>query len=304
MNTRWKFAAVWLLVSVGAEATPTETGPVDLEFGASAAYRYDSNVNVADIDANTGEGDTALVMDVGIGGSLRPGQRLSLDFGYAYSGTRYQQFREFDVAIHELHGAVGYRIAGFDAGVSVDRFATRLDNESFLDITRVSPSLSRLFGERLYLRVAYAQAEKSYQALAERDAVTRSYRADAYVLLDGMKRYFAMALERDSDDALTDTLDYDGRAMRLSYGHRLEAGSVTVDVKAHARFDVRDYKSSPGDDESPRQDVRRRAGLRVGLPLGEHFEIAGQAEYSDNASTLETASYDEMVYTLTIGAGF
>lgn len=304
MDTRWKSAALWMLAAGATQASPAEAGPPDLGFNASAGYQYDSNVNVAEIDANTGEGDTALLMDLGIDGSLRPGKRFSLDFGYAYSGTRYRQFPEFDLAIHHLRGAVGYRIAGFDAGLSVDRFATRLDGDAFLDITRVSPSLSRLFGDRLYLRGAFARAEKSYQEHEERDAVNEAYRADAYLLLDGMQRYFAVALERNSEDALSDTLDYDGIATKLTYGHRLEAGPVGVDVEAHFRFENRDYMALPDADVRPRRDHRRRVGLGIGLPLKEHFEIAGQAEYADNASTMDAAAYDEMVYTLSVGAEF
>ena len=301
MDTRWNIAALSVLA---AQASLADVRQADIDFNASAGYQYDSNVNVAEIDANTGEGDTALVMDLGVDGSLRPSERLALNFGYAYSGSRHRQFSEFDLAIHRLRGAVSYRIAGFDAGLSLDQFATRLDGDAFLEVTRMSPSLSRMFGDRLYLRGAFALAEKSYQEREERNAVNEAYRADAYFLLDGMQRYFAVALERASEDALNDTLDYHAVGTKLTYGHRLAAGSLPLDVKAHVRFENRDYKSLPDTAERPRQDDRRRVGLGVGLPLGEYFEVAGQAEYADNASTLGAAVYDEIVYTLSIGAEF
>ena len=304
METGWKFAALSLLAGIAPQASLAEAGQTDFVFSARAGYEYDSNVNVAEIDANTGEGDTALVMDIGVDGTLRPSGKLSLDFGYAYSGSRHRQFSHFDLAIHHLRGAVSYRIAGVDAGLSVDRFATRLDGDSFLDITRVSPSLSRMFGDRLYLRGAYVRAEKSYRERGERDAVDEGFRADAYFLLDGMQRYVAVALERASEDASSDTLDYHRLGTKLTYGHRLDAGSLPVDVKAHVRVESRDYRSLPDSAERPRQDDRRRVGLEIGLPLGDYFEVSGQADYADNASTLESAAYDEIVYTLTIGAEF
>lgn len=304
MDNRLKIAALSVLAAVASQPSLAEPGQADFGFSASAGYQYDSNVNVAELDTNTGEGDTALVMDVGVDGSLRPSNRLSLDFGYAYSGSRYRQFSQFDLAIHHLRGALSYRIASFDAGLSVDRFATRLDDDAFLDITRVSPSLSRMFGDRLYLRGAFARAEKSYAERGERDAVNEAFRADAYFLLDGMQRYFAVALERTAEDAFSDMLDYDGIGTKLTYGHRLDAGSLPVDVKAHVRFENRDYKALPQAGESPRRDDRRRVGLGVRAPFGEHLEIAGQAEYADNASTLEAAAFDEMVYTLSFGAEF
>lgn len=260
MDMQWKIAALSLLVSIAPRAF-AEAGPTEFGFSASAGYQHDSNVNVAEIDANTGEGDTALVMDLGVDGSLRPSEKLSLDFGYAYSDSRYRQFSQFDLAIHHLRGALGYRIASFDAGLSIDRFGTRLNDDAFLDVTRVSPSLSRLFGDRLYLRGAFARAEKSYAEREKRDAVNEAFRADAYFLLDGMQRYFAVALERASEDTLSETLDYDGIGTKLTYGHRLDAGSLPVDVKAYVRFEKRDYKALPHADGSPRRDDRRRVGM-------------------------------------------
>lgn len=304
MDARWKIAALSVLAALAPRASLAGDGQADLGFSASAGYQYDSNANAAEIDANTGEGDTALVVDVGVDGSLRPGKRLSLDFGYAYSGSRYRRFSQFDLVIHHLRGAVSYRIAGMDAGLSLDRFATRLDDEAFLDVTRVSPSLSRMYGDRLYLRGAFARTGKSYPAREERDAVNEAFRADAYFLLDGMQRYFAVTLQRASEDALSDTLDYDGIGTKLTYAHRLEAGSLPVDVKAHVRFENRDYKALAEADQGPRRDDRRRVGLEVLLPLSEHLRIAGQAGYADNASTLTAAAYDETVYTLSIGAEF
>lgn len=281
-----------------------QTASPDIGFNASAGYRHDTDVNLADLDTSTGQSDTALVFDLGVDGTLPLTSRLTMDFGYSYAGTRYRNLSGFDMGIHHLHGALGYRIAGFDSDLSVDRFAARLDDEPFLEITRVSPSLSRLIGDRLYLRGAWARSEKRYEEHTDRDAVNDAIRADAYLLLDGMQRYLALTVARDNEDALTDSLDYEGSGARLAYGHRLEAGALSVDLKGHVGFDNRDYASLPDADVPPRRDERMRAGLSAAVPLSEHFEIIGEAEYADNASTLASAAYDEMVYTFSLGASF
>lgn len=295
-----------LCLAAGFPVLPAaaETAGPDFGFDANAGYRYDSNVNVADIDTSTGQSDTALVMDLGINGSLPLTESLTMDLGYSYAGTRYRNLDEFDLAIHRLHGALGYRFAGLESELTVDRFTARLDEQAFLEITRTSPSLSRLFGDRLYLRGAFARSEKSYDEHPERDAVNDAVRADAYFLLDGMQRYLALTVERDTEDALTVSLDYDGISGKVAYGHRLESGMLRLDLKGHLQVESRDYAALPGGDEAPRRDQRLRAGLGAALPLSEHFELTGKAEYADNASTLESARYDEMVYTVSLGASF
>lgn len=295
-----------LCVAAGLSAWPAaaETGGPDFGFDVNAGYRYDSNVNIADLDKSTGRGDTALVMDLGVDGSLPLSGSLTMDVGYSYAGTRYRNLDDFDFALHRLHGALGYRFAGLESALSVDRFAARLDDEAYLEVTRISPSLARLFGDWLYLRGSFARSEKSYDDYADRDAVNDALRADAYLLIDGMQRYIALTFERDAEDALTDSLDYDGISTKLAYGHRLESGAFSLLLKGHLQLEDRDYARLPDMDEAPRRDERLRAGLSAALPLSEYFELTGQAEYSDNGSTLESAVYDEIVYTVSFGLSF
>jgi hypothetical protein len=306
MNTQlngWMAAAlVFVLMSA-----PTQAGTTNakFDFDASAGYRYDSNVNIAEIDASTGEGDNALVLDVGIDGTLPIGRRLSLSLGYGYTDTAYRNFSEFDLGMHHLRGELGYRIAGFETAMSVDRFAASLDSEGFLDITRVSPSVSRLFGNRIYLRGAYAESDKSYDELAERNAINDALRADAYFLIDGMQRYLALTLERDTEDALANEFDYDGMRTGIAYGHRIETAFAPLDLKAHLQFDNRHYAFVGDDAEAPpRRDERFRAGLSAVMPISEHFDLNGEIAYADNASTLDAARYDEIVYGINVAVGF
>jgi hypothetical protein len=306
MNSTLHTRTVFGLLVLTLIAPPAWAGTADPEFGfdASAGYRYDSNVNIAEIDANTGESDSALVLDLGVDGALSLSERLTLRFAYGYSDTTYRDFSEFDLAIHHLRGELGYRIAGFDSALSVDRFTASLDDEGFLDIARVSPSLSRLIGKRLYVRGAWAQTDKSYDGRAKRDAVNDSIRGDVYILIDGMQRYLSLTVLADSEDAMANELDYDGRRARLAYGHRIDAGRMGLDLNAYMQIEHRDYASVAESTEAPRRDERFRSGLSAALPLSEHFELNGEIEFADNASTQEAARFDETVFTVNVALSF
>ncbi|MDX1480511.1 MAG: surface lipoprotein assembly modifier [Woeseiaceae bacterium] len=278
----------------------------DPEFGLEARIGYlsDSNVNVAELNENTGASDTAVDLDFGIDGKLPLGERVSANFGYDYSGTQYSEFTEFNLALHQLRGGLNLKAAGFDAGLLAERYVAKLDGDDFLEISQVTPSLGRLFGDRLYLRGAWTAAEKTYAENELRDASNRSLRADAYVLLDGMNRFISLGYVSSSENALDETLDYDGDRLLLGFGQRFGEGERSLMLRLRAQFEIRDYAGFDESIEDTRSDERFRAEATATWGLTEHLSIEGKAAYADNQSNLETATYSETVLGLSIGVSF
>jgi hypothetical protein len=282
-----------------AQAEPD--GP-ELGANAGVGYRYDTNVNIAATDTNTGEADSALLLNLGIDGAVPLGQALSLGLGYGYTDTAYSTFSKFDLAVHHARAALRYRVAGFDSAVSFDRFEARVDGEDFLGIQQASPSLSRLVGQRLYLRGSATRARKIFAGKPERDAFNNAVRADAYVLIDGMERYVAFAYRIDEDDAKAREFDYRGSAAQLTYRQPLRAGRMTLDWKTQVQVENRRYAGASGQDGVSRRDERWRAGMSATLPLWGHVALKGEVEYGSNRSSLAGASFDETVYSVGIAA--
>jgi hypothetical protein len=281
-----------------------QTGGSEIGFDVSAGYRQDSNVNIAATDTTTGEADAATLLSFGIDGSFPVADRLSFDLGYKYAGTAYETWSDFDLAVHHARAAVQYKFGGFDSAVSFDRFAAQVDGEQFLDIRQASPSLSRLIGDKLYLRGSYVRAEKNYSGKAKRNAFNEAIRADVYVLLDGMQRYLAFGYRMDSEDATANEFDYDGVGAKVAYGHGLQFVRLKLDLKMHLQFENRDYAGVSEAIGAPRRDERFRAGLNAAIPLSEHFALKGEVEYADNASNFAAANFDESVYSINLSAGF
>lgn len=273
-------------------------------FDAGIGYQYDSNVNIAQLDTNTGEADTALTYELGLDGNIPITDKLTLNIGYGYTKTAYQDFSEFDLGLHQGSAQLGYRIGRFDTAIALRHFVVMLDNDRFMNIRQVSPSVSRLFGESFYLRAAYTNAEKTYEENFERDAVNDAIGADAYFLLDGMKRYVAIGIEAASENALDAELDYDGMRLKATYGHQVQWLSRELDFKARVQVEDRDYANVTETIAAPRHDERFRASLSAGLPLSETFSLEGEAAYADNASNLDSAAYDETVFSVNFTAAF
>jgi hypothetical protein len=293
----------WLAAFAPALAAAGDNTP-EFGFAADAGYQYDSNVNVAEIDTSTGQSDSALLLNAGVNASLPLTGKLDFKLAYDYGQTSYRQFEEFDLAIHHGQGALAYGIAGFDTALTLDRYAVRLGGEPFLGINQVSPSVARLFGEKLYLRAAFTRADKQYAATAERNATNDEIRADAYILFDGMQRYLSLGYTRNTEDALDAELDYAADRAMLAYGHRVDLGTLPLDLKTRLQFEQRTYANVTEAIDVPRRDRRLRAGVSAAVPLSEHFVLKSEVEYAANHSNLATARYDEFVCSATLAVAF
>ncbi len=299
MNTMIRHS-VTVLLAVCALTARADDSKADFDARIGAGYQYDSNVSLTELDTNTGEADNATLLELSLDAGVPLTDALSLKFGYGLTQTQYQDFSEFDTAIHRLQAEALYRVGGFDTGLALRHFDVRLDDDRFLEIRQVSPSIARLIGKQVYVRGAYTSAEKTYADRPERDASSDALDFDLYLLLDGMQRYLSVGYSVSSEDATSAELDYDGSRTRLAYGHRFDR----LQLKARLQFDDRDYANVTEAIGEPRRDSKFRAGLTATFPLGDTFELVGDAQYADTASNLETANYDEMIYGINLAAKF
>jgi hypothetical protein len=293
-------SAVWLFAWPAA----AQPGAPETAFNAGAGYRYDSNVNIAATDASTGKADSALLLNLGLDGTVPLGNALSIWLGYDYANTAYRTYSDFDLGVHHARAGIRYKFAGFDSAVSFDQIKALVDGERFLDVRQASPSLSRMIGDRLYLRGSYTRAEKTFAGDGERNAFNDALHADAYILIDGMQQYVALGYRMDSENAAGNEFDYDGTAAKVAYGHALDAGRMTLRLKMHLQFENRDYANITESIGAPRSDQRFRAGVNAAIPISQHFSLNGEVTRANHVSNLDAADFDEIVYTLNVSADF
>ncbi|HEX7062067.1 MAG TPA: surface lipoprotein assembly modifier [Woeseiaceae bacterium] len=308
MRIRTIASALCLLAGSIAAAAPGER--IDFSGGAATGVEYDSNVSMLDLDQNTGRGDTALLTNLGLGADVTLTQAIELKLGYDLSQTRYRDLSDFDLSMHQISAGLKYDAGAFDAGLSLHHVAAELGGEDFLTMRRVSPSVAKLFGERLYLRGAYVRTAKEHQADTGRSAVNHGLSADAFLFLDGPQRYVALGWTTADEDADIDDFDYDGYRLKLTYAQRLERPTLDIGFKARLQLERRDYRqileSSSLVPTAPRNrsDERVRAALLVDVPVTEWLAVEGAIERASNTSNLVSADFDEMSYSVRLAAEF
>lgn len=294
MNTSTTLSAGLVLLAV-LFAGNSRAGQdiVDFDFTASAGVEHDSNVGITEIDNNSGEADSATRLAAGVDVTIAPKKPLSLQFGYDYSDTAYRRFSEYDLSLHHAHAKLDWTNRVLNASLTADRFEGVLDGDDYLTLTQYSPSVSRLFDRRLYVRGAFIAAEKAYDALPERNAESHSGRLDTYLLFDGMNHYLSFSMQQTSEDAINPELDFDATRFALGYGYTFSLPLMQLKLKAQLRQERRDYLNITESIGQHRKDRRMRASLAAEIPFTDNFALEGSLEHSDNDSNLPAAAIEK-----------
>lgn len=296
--------AVAMAVAGFSQASIADNERVEVQIDAGAGVQSDSNVGIADIDNNTGERDSAVLLNGGFGANVRATKYLAFSAGYDYSQTRYRTFSEFDLDLHHAVAAVSLDTRIVNAAVTAERFDARLDGEDYLSVEQFSPSIARLFGDRLFVRGAYINMDKRYDEITARDARVEAYRLDAYLLFDAMNHYVALGLQAGDEDALDDEFDFKGRQATATWGYVAYLPLVEVRLKAKLRIEERDYLNLAESAEAPRFDRRTSTSLSAEIPFSQHVSLEAIAQRVDNDSNVEAGALDKQVYGLMLAVSF
>jgi hypothetical protein len=297
MNTKTIIATtIVLLASLLNVASYAGERSVDFAFEATAGVESDSNVGIVELDDTSGEADRATLLTAGAKLAIPVGKPLTLRVGYDYSDTSYQQFSEFDLGLHHAMAEVAFSNRHFDAALTADRYEGVLDGEQYLSFDQLSPSLAKLFGNRVYLRAAYITSSKDYDVLSTRNADGVAARLDTYLLLNGMDHFLSLGLQHGNEDAVDDQLDFDTLQATLAYGYKLRLPLMQLNLKAQVRYEQRDYANVTEAIEMRRGDTRLRTSLVAAIPFNDHVQLTGSIERTDNESNLESAVIEKMVY--------
>jgi hypothetical protein len=273
-----------------------------VSFEVGAGLEYDSNVAVLELDATAGAGDSAALFKLGVAYD-RPGN-TKLDFGggYNFSETVHEDFSAFDVRIHRGSGRMAYDLGRLDVGATLQHADAELDGREFMTLTQLSPYVSRLVGERLFLRFAYGDTDKSFTSDPGRDAATSSVSSDAYVFVNGLATYLVFGHRYDDEDAGDAEFDYTGQRLAIQLSQRLPPAAREVTLRAYLRAEARDYRAATASIGAPRRDDRRELEVLAEIPLGQRVLTRVSLKRADNQSNLPSVDFAETVLSVEFSA--
>ncbi|MBB5519572.1 surface lipoprotein assembly modifier [Amphiplicatus metriothermophilus] len=279
-------------------------GPVKIDLEASAGVLVDSNVNVSDLDQNTGEGDAAAVLGAKLNAEVKPGETFLLRAGYEFSQILYQDFGDFDLQTHRLSGEAERDFKAFKLGALYNFVHARLDEDPYLDYQQISPYVSRLFGAKLFLRGAYAYTDKNFKTDDRRDSTGHSGQIDAFVFLNGLKRYLIVGGKVGGENARDDEFDLDMAGFKARYVQRVRLFAREAKLRAGADFERRDFTNVTASIGEKRKDEIFSAAARLELPVAGPAAIHLGYDYRDRDSNLPSADFTEHVAEMKLALSF
>ena len=144
---------------------------------------------------------------------------------------------------------------------------SRLDNEKFLDLYQISPSVSGFLARKWFARGAYVYFNKSIHNRPERDASANSGEADLYYFFRGLRTYFNLGYRYRDEDADGNQYDYSSNGVKLRYIQRFELFSRLAKFELSWRYEDRDYSSPTPSIGEDRDDQRQRWRVDFEVPI-------------------------------------
>ena len=256
-------------------------------------FEYDSNVSVEEVDATSGEGDYALTMDLGLEAKKGVTEQVDAAVSYDFSQSLYDEFSEVDRQTHIFGADVAYSVDALDTGLSTYYIHSRLDGDKFLELYRVSPSLSGFLAKKWYARGAYVYSDKSIEERPERDADTNAGELDLYFFRRGLRSYFNFGYRYRDEDAKADRYDYSSNSVKARYIHRWELFSRLAKLELSWRYEDREYDGITPSIGEKRDDQRHRWRGDLEIPLVGEAAVQLYYGYSDYESNFPQADYTQ-----------
>jgi hypothetical protein len=278
-------------------AQDSENNHPSLEFGAEIRVggEYDSNVAVDEVDLNSAQSDYSAIMGAKLEANSTLSNTVDLDFSYDFSQSIYKEFSAVDRQTHILGSNLSIDMGKIDGGLSLFYIDSRLDNKKFLQLSRVSPSLSGFISKKLFARGAYVYSDKVIERNNQRDAISNSGEIDIYFFRRGLRSYFNVGYLYKDEDAQTEEYDYKSGNIKVRYIHRFDLLSRVATLELGYRYEDRDYRSATPSIGEVRSDERHRWRIDFELPVIERGAVKFYATYGDYRSNLPRADYDQNI---------
>ena len=288
----------------GARSDDTQDEERAVTFELGTGIEYDSNVAVLELDSAAGAGDAAAQFEFGVGYDKPAAGRLDLQAGYDFSQTLHEDFDAFDVRIHRGSASLSYDLGRVDTGVTFQYAYAELDGSEFLTLEQTSPYVSKLIGERLFLRFAYAYSDKIFAGNPGRDATANSLSSDTYIFLNGLRTYLVFGYRYDDENAVDGQFDYAGHKLNAQLSRRLMLEARELTLKTELRYETRDYEHPTLSIGAPRQDDRYQFEASLEIPVSARSVTRIGYKHADNRSNLASVDFDENVLSVSYSAVF
>ncbi len=286
-----------ILLALGAQGV---NGKTSFEAEAEAGLEYDSTLSVEELDRTVDQSDTARLLRGKLNAQWEATENLTLKGGYSDLGRNYRDNSEFDLAIHQGFGDLSYDFDLATLGASHYLAHAELDDRDFLTLNQTSVYASRLFDQRLFVRVAANVRDKAFEGRPQRDADNVGVEGDVYLFFNGAKSFVSLGLSADGEDAKDPQFDYDGMGLKAKAQNTFTILGKDSKVALSHRYVDRDYDHVTPEIGALRDDRRHTTRLEWEVAMMPHLDIVSAVEYGHYDSNLDSVNYSESLASIAL----
>jgi hypothetical protein len=294
--------AFFVVPAALADEPGTEKKPWSVEL--SGGLEYDDNVSVAELDATTGVGDFAGVVEFRAEYAPKLDKNTSLYIGYDFFQSLYFDLTGFDIQSHLVTVSLDRKVGPVTVGAMYNFAYAFLGSDDFLEFHKLSPYIGFFPADRIYVRAFYEYTDKSIFPSPARDTRDQAGGADVYFFLKSAKTYVSTGYRYESVDAAGPEFDYTGHNFRAKFVTSFPIGQIPSKVKIGGRYEMRGYDNITPSIATIRDDDIFRLSAEWRLPLGRYFFSELKYEYGDYSSNLPTADFTRNAAMVRFGASY
>ena len=265
---------------------------VDFEIDAGA--QQDSNLTVSEIDKKSNQSDLATLLNAKADAKWKAAdEKLSISGSYAYSSKTYQQYDDFDLAIHQLSADANYNFTAFTAGANYFYADANLGGNDFLNLSQTSLYISKLFNDRIYLRGASNFQNKEFSKLSSRNADNKGVSGDAFIFFNQGKTFVSVGIATENENAKAHEFDYKGKSIKARVSNKFLLWRKENKLQTGIRLVDRDYSGITAEINKKRSDKSYVADIEWEVGLSKNISIATKVERGNYNSNLPSADYSD-----------
>jgi len=267
----------------------------DKPFSGSLAIgaEHNDNLSIAQLESAAGRSDTAVTVDGNLNFVMQPGERTTLETGYNYTMSRYNDMRDFDLDMHLLFADLSHELKHFTLGANYYFASADLGRESFLTLNQYSLYAGKLFGESWYLRGALNFIDKDFDTFRERDADNNGFSLDLYHFFNQGRSSISFGYAYEDEETLGPSFVYTADTLRLRFNHRFTLASRAANFQIGLRSQDRDYPNITPSINAPRNDSQLVMDARLEVTLIEKLALVTRWERGDYSSRLPSADFSD-----------
>lgn len=268
---------------------------VEFALDLAAAYSWDDNVGLDELERATGESDELTTLEAQGSALITLFDSTTLRVSAGIVDDAYKTFSLVDRRTESWGLNLESQLGDTTLGVNWFDVSADLNQTQFLTYSRISPYVARFLSKQWLLRGEYVYGEKEIERRPGRGADSHSVSLDSYYFIRGLKRYALLGYTYRVDDANANRYDYESHAIKVRYVHRATLGSLPVEFELETKVEDRQYKAPDPAIDRERKDTRVRFSGEIRLLVTQYVSVALHLKNSDYDSNLETAAYNDLV---------